>query len=98
MNVGERITVLRKKIGLTTNGLANKAGVSQSYLREVEFGKKNPTVETLSYICDALNITLKDFFQDDENTGIQPFLLSAVKKLSDKEQLKLAEFINEIKS
>lgn len=96
MNVGNRITSLRKDLNLTTNKLANKAGVSQSYLREIELGKKNPTVETLTYICDALNISLKDFFSEEKHS-IEPFLLSAIAKLSQSEQLKLAEFINEVK-
>lgn len=37
------------------------AGISQSYLRDVELGNKNPTVEVLSYLCDALGISLLDF-------------------------------------
>ena len=49
MNVGERIKELREKRGLTVNKLANLAGISQSYLRDVELGNKNPTVETLSF-------------------------------------------------
>ena len=48
MNVASRITYLREKRGLTTNKLANLAGVSQSHLREIELGMRNPTVETLS--------------------------------------------------
>ena len=44
MNVGERIKELREKRGLTVNKLANLAGISQSYLRDVELGNKNPTV------------------------------------------------------
>ncbi len=95
MDIGKKITMLREKQGITTNKLANLAGISQSYLREVEMGKKNPTVETLSYICFALNIGLEDFFSSD--TGINIFLKSAIQKLSDSEQIKLAEFINEIK-
>jgi transcriptional regulator with XRE-family HTH domain len=97
MDIGNRIIGLRKELNLTTNKLANKAGVSQSYLREIELGKKNPTVETLSYICEALNISLKDFFTEEEY-AVQPFLMSAIKKLSPNEQLKLAEFINEMKA
>lgn len=54
MEVGKRIIELREKKNFTTNYLANKAGISQSYLRAIELGKKNPTVEMLTYICDAL--------------------------------------------
>lgn len=94
-NVGARLIFFREIKGITTNKLANLAGISQSHLREIELGKKNPTVETLSYFCDALGITLSDFFSDADS-GINPILASSVKKLSNEQQLKLADFINEI--
>ncbi len=65
MEVNKRITFLREQKGITVNKLANLAGISQGFLRDIELGNKRPTVETLSYICDALGISLKDFFDDD---------------------------------
>lgn len=65
MEVHKRITYLREQKGITVNKLANLAGISQGFLRDIELGKKHPTVETLSYICDALGISLRDFFDDD---------------------------------
>lgn len=41
--------------------LADKAGISQSHLRRVELGESRITVDHLEMICDALNISLKDF-------------------------------------
>lgn len=96
MNISERIISLRTSKKLTTNKLANMAGISQSYLRDIELGIKNPTVEMLRYICDALDISLHTFFFENE-TQINPILLSAIEKLSEAEQLKLADLINEIK-
>lgn len=96
MEVSRRIVQLREMQGISTNKLANKAGISQSYLRDIELGKKNPTVEVLSYICEALKITLKDFFSEEES-GLHPFLQSALEKLNVREQIKLAELINEMK-
>lgn len=92
VNVGKRITDLREKKNITTNKLANMAGISQSYLREVEMERKNPTVEMLSYICYALNISLKEFFTVEQNS-IEPSLMMAIEKLSETEQQKLADFI-----
>lgn len=92
MDVGKRIIDLREKMNITTNKLANMAGISQSYLREVEMGRKNPTVEMLSYICYALNISLKEFFSV-EQTKIEPSLMMALERLSETEQQKLADFI-----
>lgn len=94
MDVGRRIKTLREAKGLTVNKLANIAGISQSFLRDIELGNKNPTVETLSYFCEALGISLSDFFDDD--IKISPFLQSAIKKLDNAQQIKLAEFINSL--
>ncbi len=96
MNVAERIIDLRNSMSLTTNKLADMTGISQSYLREIEMGNKNPTIEIISYICEALNISLKVFFSDTDS-NVNPVLLSAIEKLNEDEQLKLAEFINAIK-
>ena len=60
-DVSERIKYFRTKKGLTVNALANRAGISQSYLRDIELGNKKPTVEYLEYICEALNISLVTF-------------------------------------
>ena len=97
MDVSQRIVELRTKKNLTTNKLANIAGISQSYLREIELGNKNPTVEILYYICEALGVTLEVFFAEKPQS-IEPALLSALGNLSELEQLKLADFINEIKN
>ena len=97
MDIARRIITLRTSRKITTNKLANMAGISQSYLRESELGNKNPTVEILSYICDALNISLKEFFTEEEFT-INPILVTALGKLSEKEQLVLADLINELKN
>lgn len=92
MNVAQRLVELRNMRGITTNKLANLAGVSQSHLREIELGTRNPTVETLSFFCDALGITLREFFNEETQT-INPFLLSAVQQLTDEQQTALADFI-----
>lgn len=93
MNVGERIKYFREQKSITVNKLANLAGVSQSYLREIELGKKQPTVEYLEYICWALNISLKEFFSVDDSS-VHPILATALSKMDTEEQLKLADFLN----
>ena len=50
MDIGTRISYFRNAKQYSVNRLATLAGISQSYLRDVELGKKNPTVEVLSYI------------------------------------------------
>ena len=58
MDVGKRITALRTAKGWTTNHLANRCGISQSFLRAVELGEKGISVENLG-LRDALSAFLK---------------------------------------
>ncbi len=99
MDIGNRIKHFREQKNYTINKLANKAGVSQSYLRDVELENKNPTLSFLSLICDALDISLKDFFSDEAETSIQSDpVVQAVYKLSPQQKATLLEFLNTIKS
>lgn len=72
MDIGTRISYFRNAKQYSVNRLATLAGISQSYLRDVELGKKNPTVEVLSYICDALDLSLRDFFDDTLESRFWP--------------------------
>ena len=66
MNIGLRISKLRAQRGLTTNKLANLSGLSQSFVRSVELGEKGITIENLQFLCDALHISLQEFFAEIE--------------------------------
>jgi len=66
MKIGDRIVALRELQGLSSNRLSKAAGVSQSYLRDVETGKSQPTIDVLDKICLALDITLAEFFAKDD--------------------------------
>ena len=65
MDLGKRITHFRTAKGYSVNKLANMAGISQSYLRDIELNNKNPTIEILSLLCQTLDISLQDFFNDE---------------------------------
>lgn len=71
MDIAARIKFFREQKGYTVNKLANLAGISQSYLRSVELGQKNPTIETLSELCWALDISLRDFFDEETLSSLQ---------------------------
>lgn len=94
MEVAERIRFLRERKGITVNKLANLAGVSQSFLRDIELGNKKPTIETLSVLCSTLGVTLRDFFDDAAFSPVADDGLSdAIFKLSPEQRKRLAEFI-----
>ncbi|MBR2968182.1 MAG: helix-turn-helix transcriptional regulator [Clostridia bacterium] len=93
MNVGKRIRELREKQGYSQNELANIADVSQTHLRRIELGQSGVSVDHLQMICDALGISLVDFF-DIENR--QDELLDAAKKLTPKQKHHLVKFLDSL--
>jgi len=46
----------RMKISISQNQLANKIGISQSYLSAIERGLKSPTIRMLYRIADKLDV------------------------------------------
>ena len=95
MEIGNRIAFFRKSKNYTVNKLATMAGISQSYLREVKLSNKNPTVEVLSYICDALGISLLDFFNDETQTALlNDPLLARIYQLTPSQRNALLDFLN----
>ncbi len=93
MNIGERIKTLREKSGYTQNALADKAGVSQTHLRRVELGQADITVGHLQLICDALEISVKDFFNVNDEAEE---LSVAMANLTPKQKRLLIEFLKSI--
>lgn len=95
METGKRIMYFRTQKNYSVNKLANLAGISQSYIIDIELGNKNPTVEVLSYICEALNISLKEFFDDKLPAQIKNDpLIGKIYKLTPKQKLALEQFID----
>ena len=93
MDVSKRIITLRERCGLTQNGLVERAGVSQTHLRRVELGQADITVGHLQLLCDAMSISLNDFFSEDVNSdeiGV------AVSKLSQIQKMRLIDFLKSL--
>ena len=95
MDVGKRITYFRTAKNYSVNKLANLSGISQSYLRDVELGNKNPTVEILSIICNTLEISLQDFFNENECDSISKDpLISKIYQLNSAQRTALMNFLD----
>lgn len=54
------ITVWREHRGMTISALAEKAGLSQSYLSQIESGKREGRVGVLMGLARALSVDLED--------------------------------------
>ena len=58
--IGEKIKIFRKRLGLQANKLAEELSISPSYLNLIESGKRNIDAELLVKICQELRIELAD--------------------------------------
>lgn len=94
--VGDRLRFFREQKQISTNKLANLAGISQSYVRDIEMGNKNPTIEVLFQLCKALDISLRDFFDDDNKVLINDPLSTRIYRLNSVQREALLAFLNTI--
>ena len=58
MNIKER----REQLGISQKELAEKVGMSQSFLCDIEQGRSKPSIDTALKIAEALNIDDIKFF------------------------------------
>ena len=64
--VDKIIRDLCKKRGITPNALSNLAGVPQATVKSILNGEsQNPGIVTLKKLCDGLDISITEFFEDD---------------------------------
>ncbi len=98
MNVLERITELREDRHWTEYQLAERSGLTQSTISSWYRKNMQPTIPSLSKICDAFEITISQFFMEDSTSVIevtheQLQLLRAVDKLTPEQTEKLTAFL-----
>jgi len=62
LNLGKRLSDLRKRKNMTLDELSEKSGVSKSILSQIERDLSNPTIITISRIAFALGENLSEFF------------------------------------
>lgn len=73
--VGLRIQVLCTKYEITVNELARKCGVAPSTIYSMMNEKsKNPGVVSIQKICDGLDISVREFFNDSLFEKLDPVI------------------------
>ena len=73
VDVGERLRAIRRLRRLTLRDVAERAGVSESFVSQVERGRASPSVASLQRIAAALGLAVSDLFA--ENGGDRPRVL-----------------------
>lgn len=74
-----RITELRLKKGIAEHRMSLDLGHSRSYMQGISSGRALPSMTEFLAICDYLEVTPKDFF--DEGNTYPALLQSTIDKL-----------------
>lgn len=102
--IGINIKNIRTIKGLSQQEVAKSAGISYEYLNKIENLKMtNPSSKTLQKIAKALNVSVEEFFDDenksastidkDEFTPEQRMMLDKIKTLSHEKRMALLAMI-----
>ena len=69
--IGQRIRALRETKNMAQKDLAYAADLDRTYIASVECGKRNISIVNIEKITNALEVSLKEFFDDVSFLEIQ---------------------------
>ena len=72
LKIGQRIKELREKESMSQKDLAYSSDLDRSYIASIESGQRNVSIINIEKIAIALNVTLKEFFEDARFDNIEP--------------------------
>jgi XRE family transcriptional regulator, regulator of sulfur utilization len=61
--LGENLKVLRIKKNITQTGLAKTLDVDKSFISNIESGKTNPTLATITSLAQALGVSTNELLK-----------------------------------
>jgi transcriptional regulator with XRE-family HTH domain len=80
--LGQRVRELRKRVSFTQEELAERSGISVSFLSMIERANRVPHVETLAMLADALGVSLAEIFAGvGAERGSRPTLLPLIQQV-----------------
>lgn len=90
-DLGRRVRLLRRQKGYTQEKLAEKVGVSTSFLGHIERGSRAASLETLVELCNALGVGPDYLLQASLNQGPDGYTLP--NGLSADDRVRLTKFL-----
>ncbi|MBQ8537493.1 MAG: helix-turn-helix transcriptional regulator [Clostridia bacterium] len=93
-SLGERIRRLRHSMNITQDALAERLGISASFLGHLERGSRKASLDTLVALCNYLNVSPEYLLADSLNAEN----LAATSKLTPRQHTALNEIYHVIQS
>jgi transcriptional regulator with XRE-family HTH domain len=95
--VRDRITQLRLKKGVSEYQMSYDLGHSRGYIYNISSGKALPPMKEFFSICEYLDVSPKEFFDESEqNPELIQKALDGMKKLDEGDLLMLLSIINRL--
>ena len=95
IDFGKQLRNLRHSKKMSQEELAFKAGISTAHLGQIERAEKNPTLETVAKLSDALGVSLAEMFSF-ERSNIHLEENSTVEKINAQLKSMTSEEQNDI--
>lgn len=103
-DISERISDIRSESGLTQKELADRAGITQGALSQIENGNRTPTLLVLRKLARALNISVEDLigeptYEYPDDIKLRKFYkrYQLLIELSDKDQRMILDMAKRLK-
>ena len=94
---GKRLREIRTSKNISIKTLAEKIGVMETYIPQLERGMKTPSFDTLIYIANALNVTADELLCDyinAEKDVVATALQKKLERLTKQQQQHIEEIIS----
>lgn len=91
-DLGRRVRTVRRQMGLTQEELAEKVGISASFLGHIERGTRAASLETLVALCNELCISPVYLLQASLHNNSDTYRIP--NGLSDDERIALSRFLH----
>jgi XRE family aerobic/anaerobic benzoate catabolism transcriptional regulator len=86
--LGERVSSIRSRRGMTRKSLAELSGVSERHLANLEYGKGNASYLVLLQIAEAMQCSMAELIGDPTTSGSEWLLLRELLLSQDESSLK----------
>ena len=100
MDIAERLRSVRKTKNMSVYRLSQLSGVSETHIRDLERGDRNPSFDTLNRLAVPLGITLSELFNESDEVaylkGDEKELLDCYRMLSKEKADRLLEFLKSL--
>ena len=94
--IGAEIKKVRISKGLTQRSLASLAGISTSYLTDLENGKRRLNEEKLARIAAALQLRISDLTMEEGPQPQEIALLSLYRQLSESNRNAVFDLVSKL--